>query len=59
MADVSLFFYNKGDTTMFVLVYINDIIVVSSSERATTTLLKDLQGEFALKDLGICTISWV
>jgi hypothetical protein len=30
-ADVSLFFYNKGDITIFVLVYVDDIIVASSS----------------------------
>jgi histone deacetylase 1/2 len=37
---------------MFVLVYVDDIIVASSSILATTALLKDLQAEFALKDLG-------
>jgi hypothetical protein len=51
-ADVSLFFYNKGDTTIFVLVYVDDIILASSSDKATKALLKDLQEEFALKDLG-------
>lgn len=51
-ADTSLFYLNKGDITMFVLVYVDDIIVASSSERATTALLQDLKEEFALKDLG-------
>lgn len=51
-ADTSLFFLNKGGITMFVLVYVDDIIVASSSERATAALLQDLRGEFALKDLG-------
>jgi hypothetical protein len=51
-ADVSLFFYSKGDINIFVLIYVDDIIVTSSSEKATTSLLKDLQDEFALKDLG-------
>lgn len=37
---------------MFVLVYVDDIIVASSSRMTTDALLKDLQGEFALKDLG-------
>lgn len=37
---------------MFVLVYVDDIIVASSMDKATTTLLQDLKGEFALKDLG-------
>jgi hypothetical protein len=50
--DVSLFFYSKDDINIFVLVYVDDIIVTISSEKATTTLLKDLQDEFVLKDLG-------
>ena len=37
---------------MFVLVYVDDIIVASSNSDATTCLLKDLKLEFALKDLG-------
>jgi hypothetical protein len=36
---------------VFVLVYVDDIIVASSSEQDTRTLLQDLQKEFALKDL--------
>jgi hypothetical protein len=35
-----------------VLVYVDDIIVASSSDQATQALLQDLQKEFALKDLG-------
>jgi hypothetical protein len=37
---------------VYVLVYMDDIIVVSSSPRATTDLLKALDNDFALKDLG-------
>jgi len=51
-ADTSLFYYNRGNHSIFVLVYVDDIIVASSSQDATKALLKDLQGEFALKDLG-------
>ena len=51
-SDTSLFFYNKGDVTMFMLVYVDDIIVASSSSTATDVLLKNLNQEFALKDLG-------
>jgi hypothetical protein len=40
--DTSLFYYNKGLHTMFVLVYVDDIIVASSSLDATNALLKDL-----------------
>jgi histone deacetylase 1/2 len=51
-ADTSLFYYNKGKHTLFILVYVDDIIVASSSQEATNALLKDLEKEFALKDLG-------
>ena len=34
------------------LIYVDDIIVTSSSNEAVTALLKDLNSEFALKDLG-------
>jgi hypothetical protein len=37
---------------MFVLVYVDDIIVSSSSLGATATLLKKLNEDFTLKDLG-------
>ncbi|XP_012701436.1 uncharacterized protein LOC105914402 [Setaria italica] len=51
-ADTSLFFYQKGPVTIFILVYVDDIIVASSAQEATTCLLQDLRKEFALKDLG-------
>jgi hypothetical protein len=35
-----------------VLVYVDDIIVASSSPQAVDALLVDLQKDFALKDLG-------
>jgi histone deacetylase 1/2 len=47
-----LFYYNKGKHTLYVLVYVDDIIVASSSQAAIDALLKDLQHEFALKDPG-------
>jgi histone deacetylase 1/2 len=50
--DTSLFIYNKGNVSVFVLVYVDDIIVASSSPHATVALLRDLEKDFALKDLG-------
>jgi histone deacetylase 1/2 len=50
--DVSLFVYNKGGITIYLLVYVDDIVVASSSIAATKALLKDIQADFALKDLG-------
>lgn len=34
------------------LIYVDDIIVASSYDQAITALLKDLNGDFAIKDLG-------
>jgi hypothetical protein len=49
--DTSLSFLSNKQVTMFVLVYVDDIIVASSSQDATSHLLKKLEEEFALKDL--------
>jgi hypothetical protein len=49
------FISSKGDISlflMFVHVYVNDIIVGISSQDATSHLLKNLEEDFALKDLG-------
>jgi hypothetical protein len=51
-ADTSLFIYNMSGITIYVLVYVDDIIVTSSSNKAITALLHDLNSSFALKDLG-------
>jgi histone deacetylase 1/2 len=51
-SDMSLFIYNKGGITIYMLIYVDDIIVTSSSSDAVTALLHDLKKEFALKDLG-------
>jgi histone deacetylase 1/2 len=51
-SDTSLFIYRKFNVTMFMLIYVDDIIVVSSSQEATNAMLTALGKEFALKDLG-------
>jgi hypothetical protein len=51
-ADNSLFYFQNNEVTMFILVYVDDIIVTSSKPHAVTTLLKKLCDDFALKDLG-------
>jgi histone deacetylase 1/2 len=51
-ADTSLFIYHNSGITMFVLIYVDDIIVSSSSDQAISALLRDLGEDFALKDLG-------
>jgi hypothetical protein len=37
---------------MYILVYVDDIIVASSSSEATSALFKSLEEDFVLKDLG-------
>jgi hypothetical protein len=37
---------------MFLLIYVDDIIVASSSDRAIDALLNDMRSNFTLKDLG-------
>ncbi|WVZ68483.1 hypothetical protein U9M48_017417 [Paspalum notatum var. saurae] len=51
-ANTSLFLFNQGNLSVFILVYVDDIIVASSSQQATASLLKNLEKDFALKDLG-------
>jgi hypothetical protein len=51
-ADTSLFIYKRNGVSIFLLIYVDDIIVASSSSAAIDALLQDLIGEFALKDLG-------
>jgi histone deacetylase 1/2 len=51
-ADTSLFYFNKHGIVVFVLIYVDDIIVASSMPSATSGLLHSLKQDFALKDLG-------
>jgi hypothetical protein len=50
-ADTSLI-YNKSGVTIFLLVYVDDIIAASSSSSAINALLADLHSEFTHKDLS-------
>jgi histone deacetylase 1/2 len=51
-ADTSLFIFRRPRVTIYLLVYVDDIIVVSSSTTATDRLIHRLRASFALKDLG-------
>jgi hypothetical protein len=48
----SLFYLQNANITMFILVYVDDIIITSSKTHAVASLLKKLGDDFALKDLG-------
>jgi hypothetical protein len=47
-----LFLYHKSDITVFFLIYVDDIIVTNSSDHAIAAFVKDLNDDFAIKDLG-------
>jgi histone deacetylase 1/2 len=51
-ADTSLFILQSSAVTVYLLIYVDDIIVVSSSARASARLVDDLRSEFSVKDLG-------
>jgi hypothetical protein len=51
-ADISLFIYQRNSVTIFLLVYVDNIIVTSSCPAVIDALLSDLKAEFALKDMG-------
>jgi hypothetical protein len=51
-ADISLFLFNKNGIQIYFLIYVDDIIIISSSSAATDWLLGQLLDDFAVKDLG-------
>uniref|UniRef100_A0A2N9IRZ5 Reverse transcriptase Ty1/copia-type domain-containing protein n=1 Tax=Fagus sylvatica TaxID=28930 RepID=A0A2N9IRZ5_FAGSY len=52
LSDTSLFIYKSSIYTMFILIYVDDIIITSSSSLAIDNLLSSLQHDFAVKNLG-------
>lgn len=51
-SDTSLFVYNRGTTTAYLLLYVDDIVLTASSPSALSTIVSALCREFDMKDLG-------
>jgi hypothetical protein len=51
-SDTSLFIFRTTTLTMFVLIYVDDIIITSPSPEAIDGLLSTLKSDFAVKNLG-------
>jgi histone deacetylase 1/2 len=51
-ADTSMFMLHHPEVMMYLLVYVDDIILISSSVTAASRLVQRLRSEFAVKDLG-------
>jgi hypothetical protein len=52
LVDTSLFIYLHGSVQVYMLVYVDDIIITSTHPAVISTLILKLQQEFPLKDLG-------
>nr|GEW33846.1 hypothetical protein [Tanacetum cinerariifolium] len=48
----SLFIYSRGDTLLYILVYVDDIIVTGNNKGTIYNIICQLGSTFALKDLG-------
>ena len=51
-ADTSLFFFQQADITIYMLVYVDDIVIVGSSQKVVDQLIHRLFVSFPIKDLG-------
>jgi hypothetical protein len=51
-ADTSLFIFRQGADTVYLLLYVDDIILTASSTTLLRRTISVLQREFAMKDLG-------
>ncbi|KAJ0781817.1 putative RNA-directed DNA polymerase [Helianthus annuus] len=51
-ADTSLFVFSRESCIMYLLVYVDDLILTGNDETAIATFISCLNHEFAIKDLG-------
>jgi hypothetical protein len=51
-SDTSLFIYQRGDDTVYLLLYVDDIVLTASTADLLHRTIVALQREFAMKDLG-------
>jgi hypothetical protein len=51
-SDISLFIYNSGGVRLFALVYVDDIIIIGSSNNVIDSLIQTLSATFPIKELG-------
>jgi hypothetical protein len=51
-SDTSLFILRRGTETVYLLLYVDDIVLTASSEQLLHRLIAALKNEFAMKDLG-------
>lgn len=52
LSDASLFILCSGDTTIYVLVYVDDIVITGNSSQRVQAFIKLLSNRFSFKDLS-------
>ena len=52
LVDSSLFVYHSGSTILYLLLYVDDIIITGNASNQITYLISALSATFDLKDLG-------
>jgi hypothetical protein len=52
LADASLFVLHHGSTTVYLLLYVDDIIIKDNNSTAISDIISQLSAAFELKDLG-------
>jgi transposase InsO family protein len=50
--DTSLFLFHQGAVHLFILIYVDDILITGTHNTVIQSLLAKLRSDFALKDLG-------
>ena len=55
LADTSLFIYKHGSSIIYMLVYVDDIIVTGDNAQVVNQFIQCLAARFSLKDLGSLT----
>jgi hypothetical protein len=51
-SDTSLFIFRRGSDTVYLLFYVDDIVLTASSVALLQQTISALKREFAMKDLG-------
>jgi hypothetical protein len=51
-SDTSLFIYHRGADMVYLLLYVDDIVLTASSDALLQWMIRSLQSEFSMKDLG-------
>uniref|UniRef100_A0A2N9GMU5 Reverse transcriptase Ty1/copia-type domain-containing protein n=1 Tax=Fagus sylvatica TaxID=28930 RepID=A0A2N9GMU5_FAGSY len=52
LADASLFVLHHGSTTVYLLLYVDDIIITDNNSTAISDIISQLSAAFEIKDLG-------